>query len=174
MKTITTTTTRTTTNAKVFNPATKAISIDEISFVGELNERTEKQIKAYYEKYQGIKVLNIYKDDVKTSTTTYAVPEQWFFDNAKAMDKRPNGDFVSRTAKGCKCAVWLYDSYTDNTESVTKFAKGDNLDKAKKEIEKAYKGTDKVVLTVDIIEVIEQLYVMPIEQFIKNAKVVTR
>ena len=168
-KMVTATVAKTTVTVKVFNMQEKSVTFEDISFAGELNAYTQKQLERYYKK-QGVEILCFYKDSAETTTETFAVPAKWYFENAEVMEKRPNGDYISRTAKGVKCAVWLYNSYTDETENTVKFAEATTAEKAQKLIEKDYKHTDYRVLTVDIIETIEQLYVMPMEKFLKKAE----
>lgn len=169
MKYVTVTANTTTVDAKIYNNVTRQITVESVTFRGNLDDKSRKAIARVYEK-QDYKLLKLYDDTAVINSETYKLDETEFYAYAVQVEKRPNGDYVSRTRKAYKYNVTLYNGYTDTVDTVTKYATTDNLDKAIKAISKDYKNTDNVVLEISLVNEIETLYLMPLDEFIRRAK----
>lgn len=170
MKTITATRVQNSVIVRVYNKETKELTTDTAFFKGNLDEKNKAYIRAEFEALYNVMVCKFYEDTIsKVSECKYAMPEEQFFNEAQAMEKRPNGDYISRTAKATQCKVTLYNNYSDAIEIQTRFASGTNADKIEKEIRKSYKNTDYTVLDIECVKTIEALYVMPAKEFFEKA-----
>ena len=154
---------------RTYNKKTKALSTKTAYFYGTYNESVKRDLRKYYESNDQM-IVKFYDDTVATvESAKYCMPESEFYNNAKVMDKRPAGDYISRTATASKCQVLLYNSYTDDTEIMEKYASGKNFEKVCKTIEREFKNTDYIVLEIEIIDTVNALYVMPSGEFFKKA-----
>lgn len=119
----------------------------------------------------------IFCDILKTTDTallTYSVESEWFIANAVKMDKRPIGNYISRTVAVNKLTVLVYDRYTKTAQQLTYYVDTKNNEKALKAVEKQCKGTDKKPLKILNSEITNVLYVMTVEKFIENAVIIDK
>ena len=168
-KNITATMNKNSVSVKVFEKATRKLFTTEDTFFGTYNESVKRTIRTMYE-LNDCMVVKFYDDSVQIKESAkYAMPESKFYELAQVMEKRPNGDYISRTATASKCEVLVYNNYTDDTEVKYHIVSGKNADKVQKAVERIYKKTDYTVLAVDIVDTINALYVLDAETFFKNA-----
>lgn len=168
-KNITATMNKNSVTVRVFEKATRQLFTTDETFFGSYNESVKRVIRAMYEQ-NNCMVVKFYDDSVQIKESAkYAIPESKFYELAEVMEKRPNGDYISRTATASKCEVLVYNNYTDDTEVKYHIVSGKNAEKVQKAIERIYKKSDYTVLTVDIVETINALYVLDADTFFANA-----
>ena len=111
-------------------------------------------------------------ETVETGTTKYAVSEQEFFAKATKADKRPNGNYISRTVKTMTATVLCYNGKTHKAEQQVFVVKGDN----EENIMKRAKAVCRTLESIKPLKVLnyttsEQLYIMPVNDFIRIAHI---
>ena len=169
-KNITATMNENSVTVRVWDNETKELYTTDVTFYGNYDEKRKASIRNDYAKKGRLMVVKFYDETLAINASEkYAMPESEFYARATVMEKRPNGDYISRTATATKCIVLLYNNYTDDTETVSCIVSGKNSEKIRKEIERKYKKTDYIVLDVQEIETITALYVLESEIFFKNA-----
>lgn len=166
MKYITTTISKKSVNVKAWDNENKCFARLNYSFTGELNDAVKRNARKLYDAI-GYTVCKFYDDTVEVfKTSKYKMCEDDFYNNAVVMEKRPNGEYISRTATATKCEVLLYNNYTDDTETRIAVKTGKNMEKIAKEIAKDYKNTDYIILDINPVDTITALYVMSLDDFI--------
>lgn len=151
---------------------TKELHTATAYFSGTLDNASKANIRKQFEKMNAI-VVKFYDDTIKAGDTTkYSLDCETFYLNAERVEKRPNGDYISRTAKATKVDVTLYNNYVDDIEHKTLIIDGTNESIIKRNIKKRFKDTDLVVLDYDVIDIITALYIMSVDKFIELATVV--
>ena len=172
MNNITMTRANNTVTIKVWNNDTKAVEMKKATFAGTLNAATVKAIRNDCENNDTM-LLKVYEDTITTGALIkYSMPEDLFYTIAEKMEKRPQGDYISRSATVYGYAVTLYNRYTDDIEDGYKYTTANTPEKAKKAIQKEYKNTDKIVLNVKLEYTKTDLFVMAVSKFIELASVV--
>lgn len=82
-------------------------------------------------------------------------------------------NYVTRLVKGTEAIVKVINKTTDEiTEQnaiISKIFKEDELPKVRKEVDKLYKDSDFVVITVKEYHTISKLYGIPVSLFMENA-----
>ena len=101
----------------------------------------------------------------------YSVDSDWFLANAERVEKRPNGNYISRTVNINKITALVYNRYTHTAEESVFYTDTKNPTKAMKDIEKQCKGTDKKILKIINSEITPVLYIMSVDKFINNATI---
>ena len=171
-KNVTITRANSTITVKVWDNIKKAQEFKAVDFSGVFNDTVKKSIRKALESVNCM-VLKFYEDTITVGTLRkYAIPESEFFARAIKMDKRPQGDYISRTGKVYVYTATLYNGYTDDIESVIKYSTISNEEKARKAFNKEYKDTDKVCVDVTLTNIQESLYVMPVSEFIERATII--
>ena len=132
--------------------------------------KAEAEAIAYCES-KGLMFCEILKTE-PTATIKYAVSEQEFFAKATKADKRPNGNYISRTVKTMTATVLCYNGKTHKAEQQVFVVKGDN----EENIMKRAKAVCRTLESMKPLKVInyttaEQLYIMPVNDFIRIAHI---
>lgn len=157
---------------KVWDNDAKQMYATEVTFFGNYDEKRKAEIRNDYSK-SGKMVCKFYDDTLELiASEKYAMPETQFYTLAEVMEKRPNGNYISRTATATKCDVLLYNTYTDDTEVKHHIVSGKNTANTVKTISKIYKKSDYLILNVVETETITALYVLDSLTFFKNATLI--
>lgn len=165
MKTISATKNTYKVSVKAYNKETKDLYTTTVEFCGTYDEKRKAKIRQDFIANNEL-ICKFYDDTLAISNSAkYIMPVDTFFGIAVKMDKRPVGDYISRTAYATKYSVTLYDNYADDILTEERYAVGKNAEKAVKDIAKLYKGTDKTVLEIEPIATTEALYVMEASKF---------
>ena len=154
---------------KVWDNENKSFMNVVMTFKGAFNDTVKRNIRKACEP---LTVCKFYEDTITEQLAyKYVMSEDTFYKYARKMEKRPQGDYVSRTATATRYGVMLYNEYTDDVESVTRIISGDNDEIAEKTIRKEFKNTDKIVLDIVPQDKITALYVMPVSEFKERATI---
>ena len=82
-------------------------------------------------------------------------------------------NYVTRLVKGTEAIVKVInkttDEITEQSAIISKIFKEDELPKVRKEVDKLYKDSDFVVITVKEYHTISKLYGIPVSLFMENA-----
>ena len=156
---------------KYWSNDTKQLYTTKANFVGTLNEQVKNEIRKQFEKMDA-RVVKFYDETIEKGTETkYSLDSEIFYKNANRVDKRPNGDYISRTAKASVLTITLYNNYTDDIETASAIIDGTNEQVIARNIRKRYKNSDCVVLDYEITDTITALYIMTVDKFIELATV---
>lgn len=157
-------------NVKAWDSINKCMYDTTATFKGELNDKAISTIRKEIAS-TGNMLLKVYTDSVVTSDCTkYRMEESKFFELAKPVSKRPNGDYISRTATAYCYNVVLFDNYTESLDLVTKYTSEKDSKKAFNAFKREFRNTDKQVLDIELLNEVTQLYIMPVSEFITYAE----
>lgn len=105
-----------------------------------------------------------------TTTAKYELDEEVFYAKAIKADKRPQGAYISRTFKMMFADVMVYNATTHKAEVKPFIVRGDNPENIMKRAKAVCRTLENLKpLKVMNYTTTEQLYIMPLAQFIELA-----
>ena len=102
----------------------------------------------------------------------YSLDSNIFMEKAQKVDKRPNGNYISRTANITCVNALIYNSYTHKVEQKLYYVDTKNTENIEQYVKKQIKNSDYRFLKIINYNTKSVLYIMPVEKFIELATVV--
>ena len=147
-----------------------AEEIKEIDCI--VRKATAEKDAIEYCKKNGLEFCEILKT-VTGSVIKYELDADIYMANAIKVDKRPNGNYISRTVNISAVECLVYNSVTHKADKKTICVDTKNTDKIEAIVKRELKKDEnpKRLLKVLSINTTSILYIMPVEKFIELASI---